>query len=221
MTTYEVAMELVNSHRKGLLPPVAPNPEDAPLRDAWGNILETRAAPNEKEPPQSPLAGTSGNIEDMGELMGNLTPEAMREIASKIMAKRAQAGLRAIVINPNDRTITEQRVASKPGDPEEGYGTQIDIDDVRWMIGCRFALFTASPLTQHSVVVDDEAPMAKSPPRYFWEWQGAGPIAGVRGGQPIADIGVLLGRDLETDTWSDVKMSLDEVRSIVRFTERV
>lgn len=120
--------------------------------------------------------------------------------------------VRAIIINPTDRTITETKLPTQPDNQSKGYRGQVKTTDLHKVIGCRTVDMVYLD-RQNQVTVNGEGAMAVPPPQKFWQY-------GDRCG-PILGIGIVTGHDLSTDEWFDTTLSLDEVRAAVVFTRRI
>jgi hypothetical protein len=119
--------------------------------------------------------------------------------------------IRAIVIDPEARTITEVELPAEPGNPKYHYGTRVDTKTWYETIGCEMVEMHYLPDDLNMAVIDGKLLAAEPPPARFWQWG--------ENCQPIAGIGVIAGHDFKTDTWSSTTLSLDEARKMVRFTK--
>jgi hypothetical protein len=134
------------------------------------------------------------------------------------------ATIRAIVINPEHRTVSQIDLPITPGNPEQFYGPQPAKGVLNETIGCRiFTMFQLDKANQcvisdDSMLRHDTGEPAGPLPEYFWQWGGF--EGGFERCTPIPGIGIITGWTFATDTWSDTTYSLDEIRKNVHFTKR-
>jgi hypothetical protein len=120
--------------------------------------------------------------------------------------------IRAIVIDPEARTIIEVELSTEPGRHEYHYGTHVDVETWCAIIGCEMVEMHYLPDDLNMAVIDDKSLLAESAPGRFWQWG--------ENCQPVTGKGAIAGYEFKTDTWSSTTLSLEEARKMVRFAKR-
>ena len=106
--------------------------------------------------------------------------------------------MKAIFINTKDRTITEIE------------GQFSDYKEINKVLESRYMTHALELKGRDCVFVDDEGLLDETQDNFFYYEKGH---------QPFAGHGIILGHDKKGNT-ADVKISLDEVKSKVKFMDR-
>jgi hypothetical protein len=124
--------------------------------------------------------------------------------------ERAMGTIRAIVINPTTREISETDLPTEPG-KKGSYGTQVGLET--WYRVTQSKHIESFELAGNTCTVNGENLADADPPvTDFWQWEDKS--------YPIGGIGVIAAHDVLTDTWSSTTLSLEQARKAVRFTRR-
>ena len=120
------------------------------------------------------------------------------------------APIKAIVVDPDQRTIKEVMLATKSGS-DFGAGTQVSLAEFRKHLKCKWVEATylgkAASLMVNAKSPDEGVPIG------FWQY---GP-----GCQPIPGIGVISGHDIMKDHAFDSPISPTEAHEKIKFTKRI
>jgi hypothetical protein len=115
--------------------------------------------------------------------------------------------IKAIVIDPAKRSVKEVRLAIEPGDPENGFGTQIANDAVEKIVGSD--AIEALDLRPGEVVLVDA--LRQSETVETWRFGGDD--------ETISGPGVIVAYDPAADAYTSTEMTLGEVRQAVVFDD--
>ena len=113
--------------------------------------------------------------------------------------------IKAIVIDPQAKTVREVGLATEPGNERNGYGRQLDEPAVEKLVGVED--LETIDLGDGQVVIADELRQGQGE---SMEWR-------IGDGEPIAGVGVIVAYDPDADEYGDVSMSLDEARAAVKW----
>jgi hypothetical protein len=121
-------------------------------------------------------------------------------------AKRAEPNtVRAIVVDPKARTVEEIRLATKPGNPKNGYGTQLDQGAVANVIGSETFTDVDMIHAGEVVLVDRDGDRGE----HFWRYGDDD--------APVGGVGVIVGYDAGDDAYRDTSLKLEEVREVIEW----
>lgn len=133
------------------------------------------------------------------------TAAARRAKAEPAPAKLTEPNtVRVIVVDPKARTVKEARLATEPGNPQNGFGPQLNRDAVRDLTG-------SSDFDQFDMAHAGEAVIAatgEDRDRQFWRYDDEAPISGV---------GIIVAYDAEADAYADTRLDLAKVREAIKW----
>jgi hypothetical protein len=103
--------------------------------------------------------------------------------------------IKAIVIDPQAKTIREMAIPTKEPEPDACCGVQLEFDCVKEIIGCRLLEFVFLPNGKDLLMLDEEGLLDGDPNKDFFQLE--------QKWQPMAGTAVIVGRDLKTDAYHD------------------
>jgi hypothetical protein len=112
--------------------------------------------------------------------------------------------IRALVVDPQAKTVREIRLKTSPGDEANGYGAQLDEPAVEKLVGVED--LESIDVGDGQVVIADELRQGQGESMEWTLGEAAEPIAGV---------GVIVSYDADSDAYADAMMTLDEARAAV------
>jgi hypothetical protein len=120
--------------------------------------------------------------------------------------------IKAIVIDPQAKTIREMAIPTKEPEPNVGCGLQLEFDCVKEIICCRLLEFVFLPSGKDLLMLDEEGLLDGDPNKDFFQLEEKWP--------PMAGTAVIVGHDLKMDAYRDPIITVADIAGTLRWSRR-
>lgn len=119
--------------------------------------------------------------------------------------------IKAIKIDPVQRSIIEVRLPVEPGNAEEYYGEQVALDILQEIIRCETIQICQLDYG-NIVVVDEEALVRDEKPSMFWQWRDDP--------RRFCGVCIIVGHIASKDEWCSTMVTVEECEQSIEWTRR-